>query len=517
MDKIDIRKDTYFDSVFLMAASARLARIEGLEQGHLVLATPQNLALLMGQGFDATTLQSLGPTDLVLALRAGQTATLEQASAMAADLLVARSAPGSDGDAPSPPVGLEGGLARLTDANLALISVPGEYAAFEARKALSRGLHVMIFSNNVPLEQEVALKRRAQELGLLVMGPDCGTAMIAGMPLGFANRIRPGCIGLVGASGTGLQEVSCQIHRLGSGVTHILGTGGHDLSSAVGAMTTLEGVKLLAQDPATRVLVVVSKPPAREVAERVVFSLARLDKPSVVCFLGQQSAESDLEDRGRLVHHAGSLTETAWLAHRLSTGDSITTTLPFHTLRMDELLLVKGMAPSQRNLWGLFTGGTLGGESLLILRTHLGRDRVRSNLSAPDATDADDGHTLLDLGDDVYTRDRPHPMIDPTPRCKQILQHGGNPRTALLLLDLVLGSGCHPDPAAAAADAIITARETNPGLVVVASITGTELDPQGLVAQQRTLEQAGVQVLPGNAAAASFAARLIQALEEARS
>jgi len=516
MDRIDIRKDTYFDSVFLMAASAQLARLEGLEQGHIVLATTQNLKLLMAQGFDPGPLEQLGPTDLVIALRATDESALGRAEARIAALLAAESGAAGAFDATGPrPVGLEGGLARLADANLALISVPGGYAAFEAHKALAHGLHVMVFSNNVPLEEEVALKEKAGELGLLVMGPDCGTAMIGGMPLGFANRVRRGSIGLVGASGTGLQEVACQIHQLGSGVTQILGTGGRDLNSAVGGRTTLAAVKLLAQDPTTRVLVVVSKPPAREVAERVLFSLARLEIPSVVCFLGEEADEPDEQHADVRVHRAGSLTEAAWLAHRLATGSSVTTTLPYQSVRLDESLLVKAMAPTQRHLYGLFTGGTLCGEALLILRSQLGADRVHSNLSPPAPGGA--GHTLLDLGDDIYTRGRPHPMIDPAPRCEQIVQQGTDPQTALLLLDVVLGHGCHPDPGGLTASAVTTARVQNPRLVVVASITGTDLDPQGLTSQQRALEDAGVQVLSGNAAAASFAARLIQALEEARS
>jgi FdrA protein len=510
MDRIEIRKDTYFDSVFLMAASAELGRVPDLQAGYLVLATPENRQLLEAEGFDPEPLARLGPTDLVIALRAPEDNVLDAAAARIEALLSAETAAATGPAAAERPVGLEGGLARLPDANLALISVPGEYAAYETRKALARGLHVMIFSNNVPLEEEVALKQRAGQLDLLVMGPDCGTALVAGKPLGFANRVRAGAIGLVGASGTGLQEVACLIHRLGSGVTHILGTGGRDLKAEVGGRTTLAALRMLAADPRAQVLVVVSKPPAREVAARVLEQLGRLDKPSVVCFLGQGPPE--LADGH--VHCTGSLSEAAWVAHCLATGQPVATTRPYDTVRPDESSAVRRLRPGQRWLHGLFTGGTLGGQALLLLRKELGADAVRSNLSPPDVEPDRESHTLLDLGDDRYTRGRPHPMIDPTPRCEKIVELGSRPETALLLLDLVLGHGCHPDPAAPAAEAVARAVERNPGLVVVASITGTDLDPQNFQRQEAVLERAGVQVLPSAAAAASFAGRVIQTISD---
>ena len=512
MDRIEIRKDTYFDSVFLMAASAELGRTPGLLSGYVVLATDQNRDLLAAQGFDPARLEGLGATDLVIALRADDETALEQAAARAGALLSTGARAVSSGSGEQRPVGLDGGLAALPDANLALISVPGEYAAFEAHKALTRGLHVMLFSNNVSLEDEVALKERASKLGLLVMGPDCGTALVGGLPLGFANRVRPGRLGLVGASGTGLQEVSCQLHRLGSGVTHILGTGGRDLKSAVGARTMLAAIQMLARDPETRALVVVSKPPAREVAERVLSTLAGLDKPSVVCFLGDAETDSGSEK----VHRAGSLAEAAWLAHCLASGKDPTSTFRHEPMRVDGPGLVARMAPQQRWLWGLFTGGTLGGEALSILRRNLGPERVRSNLAPPDPEPTGESHTVLDLGDDVYTRGRPHPMIDPTPRGERIVERGADPRTAVLLLDVVLGHGSHPDPGGAAAEAVAAARRANPGLVVLASITGTDQDPQGLDGQRAALERAGVQVLPSNAAAATIAVRLIEGIEKRR-
>jgi succinyl-CoA synthetase alpha subunit len=504
MDRIVIRKDTYVDSVFLMALSAELAKTPALEAGHVVLATPANRQLLEQQGFAAGSLHGLSPTDLVIALRAPSEATLAEAEQRTLSLLTAKTHAGAS--AAERPVGLTGGLAQLPDATLALISVPGQYAAFEAGRALDAGLHVMIFSDNVAVEDEASLKRRAGSLGLLVMGPDCGTALVSGKPLGFANRLRPGPIGLVGASGTGLQEVSCQIHRLGGGVSHMLGTGGRDLSAAVGGLTTLAAIDALAADPATSVLVVVSKPPAREVAAAVLDRLAALDKPSVVIFLGDAARP----ERGR-VRIARDLSEAARLACDLSSAGSPRGGQP-GAPTPDAASLARALSPTQRHVRGLFCGGTLAAEALLLLRGRIGA--VSSNLDHGVPTPTEAGHSIIDLGDDEFTRGRPHPMIDPTLRAEHIVRRGGDRTTAVLLLDLVLGAGSHADPAGCTTPAIAEARSRNPGLVVICSITGTDLDRQGLAGQQAALLQAGAVVAPSNVAGARLAAGVIEKQSE---
>ena len=510
MDRLLIHKDTYHDSVFLMAVSAQLAAEPGLTAAHVVLGTPANLVLLAEQGFDPRALDGAGPTDLIIALRCDEGAgdeVLDQA-AERVQLLLSATRGASAGQGVAAPVGLAGGLEQLPGANLALISVPGQYAAHEAHRALEQGLNVMIFSDNVEPAEELALKQRARELGLLCMGPDCGTALVGGIPLAFANRVASGAVGLVGASGTGLQEVSCQIHQLGGGVTHILGTGGRDLAADVGAVTTLDALKLLAADPQTEVVVVVSKPPAREVADKVVARLAGLGKPSVVIFLGEaRQAQAP-------VHVARTLSEAAWLAVALARG------MQPEPIPEPDLGPVRALArqlrPGQRLVHGLFCGGTLAAEAVLLLR-QAGLE-LESNLDAGHELPTEQGHTVVDLGDDRFTRGRPHPMIDPEQRNEYIVRLGGDPRTAALLLDLVLGTGSHPDPAGAAAAAIAEARQLNPTLVVLASITGTDLDAQGLAAQRQTLEQAGARVQAGNAAASMEAAALaLAAAEEVKS
>jgi len=283
VDRLVVRHDAYFDSVFLMSVSADLAEVDGLQVGQVVLATPANKDLLRNQGFDAEVIDSLGPTDLVAALRATTDGVLDAAEARFGELLSRRSTSSHTSESAERPIGLDGALRDQPGSNLAVISVPGAYAAYEVRKALHAGLHVMLFSDNVSVEDEIALKDEALRRGLLMMGPDCGTAMIQGAMLGFANAVRRGPVGIVGASGTGTQEVACLVHRFGSGITHAIGTGGRDLSEAVGARTTLFAIDALAADPDTQVIVVVSKPPAGVVASRVLDRLSQIsDRKSVV-------------------------------------------------------------------------------------------------------------------------------------------------------------------------------------------------------------------------------------------
>jgi FdrA protein len=345
----------------------------------------------------------------------------------------------------------------LPEANLALISVPGEFAAHEARKALDAGLSALVFSSGVPLEEERALKRMANEKGLLLMGPDCGTALLAGVPLAFANAVPRGDIGIVSASGTGLQEVSCLVSRLGAGVSHGIGVGGRDLDERVGALGTLAAIDALERDAGTKVIVLLSKPPAPRAAEAVLERLARCAKRSVVCFLG-------LEKPG--------LARTLHEAAEMATGKKI-------ECAEKEIRHVLGRVEA------LYCGGTLCSEAELIFR--------RRGLH---------GHRVVDLGDDRYTRARPHPMIDPELRNEHVARALADPEVGVLLVDIVLGYGAHPDPAG------VLLKENLSSKAVVASVVGTDRDPQVRSHQVERLNAAGVLVAPSNALAAEWAASL---------
>src|SRR5438067_3636104 len=293
----------YKDSVALMQVGAALRKRPGVVEASCIMATPANLAQL--QHAELSVDADVHPSDLLVVVR-GEAQACDDAIDTAQTLLQGggSEAPAErSGDFSLPLTSIAAGVEQSSDADLALISVPGDYAAAETMKALSLGLHVMLFSDNVAIEQERTIKRYASTRGLLVMGPDCGTAIINGIPLGFANVVRRGPIGLVAASGTGLQEVTCRIHNLGSGVSQAIGTGGRDLRDEIGGLTMLHALHALAVDDATRVVVLISKPPSPVIASRILDVAAASSKPTVVHFLG---APADAITRAGL-HPAQSL------------------------------------------------------------------------------------------------------------------------------------------------------------------------------------------------------------------
>jgi succinyl-CoA synthetase alpha subunit len=373
----------------------------------------------------------------------------------------------------------------------------------------------MLFSDNVPLEQEIDLKRMAKERGLLMMGPDAGTAIINGKPLCFANVVRQGDIGLVGASGTGLQEVSVAIHKEGAGVSQAIGTGGRDLKNdEVGGTMMLMGIEALKNDDATSVITVISKPPSNSVAEKVISALKETGKPCVVHFIGLAARESEGN-----VHFAGNLEETAGMSVALSRGEKYTPrTFTISDSEVERIVEAesRGMAGEQQFLRGLFTGGTLADEALILLHGTIGdvfSNNQEEKYQLPDPHTSQ-GHTIVDLGEDQFTVGRPHPMIDPSTRTDRIEREMEDPEMAVLLLDVVIGYGSGDDPAGAMTEHIRRAKEAAASrggyLSVIASVTGTEQDPQRLDAQRRTLEDAGCVVMPSNYQAAMLAKRILE-------
>ena len=394
------------------------------------------------------------------------------------------------------------------EARWVLISVPGRYAAGVAREAISLGRHVFLYSDNVSIEDEIDLKQTASKRGLIVMGPDCGTAIVNGIGLGFANQVRRGSIGLVGASGTGLQLVTARIDQLGGGITHALGTGGRDLSEAVGGLTACQAIDLLARDPDTRVIVVVSKPPAAQVVEGLLRTLRACGKPVVVNFIGYRPTDDDYEN----VYCVQTLDAAAELAVELAALEE----------DVSSAVMDHGFGPGQRYLRGLFSGGTLAYEAQLILREYLpvvyANAPLDKRLMLEKATHSVE-NTIVDLGEDEFTVGRLHPMMDNDLRIKRLAQEAADREVAVILLDVVLGHGAHPDPAAELAPAIeqaqFRAREAGRLLEIITVVVGTEDDPQNLRAQVEQLEEAGAIVELSNEAAVRRAGRLVQRLNRA--
>jgi succinyl-CoA synthetase alpha subunit len=490
----------YRDSVSLMQLSAALAKLPGVEQASAIMATPANLELLREARLLNGDKLAASPNDLLLALRGKSAAALQAALAHAVAALDKPAAtPLSGGLKREPLRSLQMALGEAPKANLALISVPGDYAAAEAMKALRLGLNVMLFSDNVSGADEVALKRYARKRGLLVMGPDCGTAIIDGVPLGFANAVRRGAIGVVGASGTGTQQVTCLVHRAGAGISHAIGTGGHDLSEEVGGVTMLAGLEKLAQDADTKVIVLISKPPAPAVAKVILAKASRAGKPVVVNFIGAQIDEPK-------VHSAHTLEEAAAAAVALSRGVK-----PSYRSPAIKAPRIK-FKPSQRYIRGLFSGGTFCYEASALIGDAWSNAPLDPKRRLKDVWKSRE-NTLIDLGDDVFTRGRPHPMIDHRLRNERLLVEAADPEVAVILMDVVLGYGAHPDPAGEMAPAIRKAheiaRKQRRALAVVGFVCGTDEDPQGLARQEAALREAGMLLESSNARAALLAARLV--------
>jgi FdrA protein len=500
-------RNLYRDSVSLMQLSAKLGALAGMRQASAIMATPGNLALLQEAGLALGDVEA-GANDLLIVLE-GEEAALDAALETAEAELTRSPTRQQGGQRQLPPRSLEMGLAELPTANLALISTPGDYAAAEAMKALRLGLNVMLFSDNVALEDEIALKSYARDHQLLVMGPDCGTAIIGGVPLGFANVVRRGEIGAIAASGTGLQQVTCLIDRWGGGVSQAIGTGGHDLHARVGGITMLQGLEALAADPATSVIVLISKPPHLEVAKAVLDVASRPGKPIVVNFLG---ADPDTVRRPN-VHPVRTLEDAARLAVALAGGGTDAETA---TAQTDGGPQIPQLSPNQKYIRGLYSGGTFCYEALLLLTEAFGGIASNTPLE-PEQMLADvwrsERHTVIDLGDDAFTRGRPHPMIDQTLRKERILKEAADPEVAVILFDVVLGYGAHPDPAPELAEALERARAlaTAGGrqLALVGSVCGTAGDPQGLARQEEVLRAAGVLLAESNAQAVRLSATIV--------
>jgi FdrA protein len=505
--KVEIRSGAYYDSVVLMQLQRSLADLAGIFDAGVVMGTDANKDVLTQSDLLTPEVQSAGADDLVIVVRAENDADAQAALGRVDELLTARRAKGTD--EAYQPKSLESAADSLPDAQWVLVSVAGRYAAGVSREALRLGKHVFLFSDNVSVEDEVALKQAAAEKGLLVMGPDCGTAIVNGVGLGFANRVRRGPIGMVAASGTGLQQVSCRIHQLGSGMTHALGTGGRDLSEAVGAITARQGLDLFTRDPETKVIVLVSKPPSPKVADELLQAARAAAKPVVVDFIGYSPPAKQMGN----LHFVRTFDEAAALAVKLAAE-------PPADEPASELD-VSRFASGQRYLRGLFSGGTLAYEALLILQDYLpvvysnapikkGQNVLKNSMVSQE-------HTIVDLGEDEFTVGRLHPMMDNDLRIRRLHQEANDPDVAVILLDVVLGYGAHADPASELGPAIAKvraeAKQAGRRLEVVAVVVGTDEDPQDMQRQIEQLRSAGARVETSNDVAVRYVGQLVQALD----
>lgn len=494
-----IEKNSYHDSIVLMLLTNHLKEIAGVNNVQVMMGTPANKDIFKTGGLATPELDQATPNDMVVVVDVDDEALIDKVVAESKNYLEEQSQAKEDEGTTERVRTWDKALEVGKDAPLALISIPGVYAAPEIERALDAGKHVFCFSDNVSIEDEARLKKLAHEKGLLLMGPDCGTGVANGIPLAFANRTRRGEIGIVGASGTGIQEVATTIHKLGGGVTNAIGTGGRDLKAAVDGTTLKDGVALLDQDPSVKVIVVISKPPAKEVRDSVMDLLRAAHKPVVVVFMGERP---DHHEEG--LYQAYTLEETAHLAVDLLNGQQPTAVA--EELPVPDVKLAEG----QKNIKAYYSGGTLAYEAATMINDTVG---LNAESGVDGAILNQDGYEVLDLGDDVYTQGRPHPMIDATVRKQMMTDAGQDPETAVILIDDVLGYGTHDDMAGELAPTIkkviADAKAQGRELPVVATIVGTDLDIQDCAGQKKTLEEAGAVVCQSNAQAVKVALALI--------
>ena len=279
MKKVVVKKNRYVDSVSLMGVSERVTAMQGIENAEAQMATCANQDVLKMLGYALP--ESVTPNDLVIAITAEDEGSYNAALKLAEDIIDHKNVDNDKNYSDISQIDPE-----EDPYDLCQISLPGEYAAAEAKKALAKGMDLFIFSDNVSLEEELELKMLGQSLGKLVMGPDAGVALIGGVALAAGSIIRSGPIGIVAASGSGAQEVGCIIEKCGLGVSNLIGTGGRDLYPQIGGITMIEGIKRMEADPNTKVIVLVSKLADLGVMDKVLSVADNCTKPVVVVFLG---------------------------------------------------------------------------------------------------------------------------------------------------------------------------------------------------------------------------------------
>ncbi|MDX9720802.1 MAG: acyl-CoA synthetase FdrA [Myxococcota bacterium] len=510
--RTSIIEGRYLDSVLLMSLAAQLKSRDGVADASAMMGTDANKAVLRETKMLDALGEAAGPSDLIVAIMVEDEALAAEVFATLPALLEPPKQARGTSTAELAARTLDEAKQRLPEASLVVISIPGVFVKHEALRALDLGLHPFIFSDNVSVEDEIELKTIGRERGLLVMGPDCGTSILNGMAIGFANVVSRGAVGIVGASGTGIQELSCLLDHAGVGVHQAIGVGGRDLSQRVGGLSMRQGIALLAADPKVSVLALVSKPPHPEVARQVLLEAKACGKPVMVCFLGGDPKIA--QELG--LHFAPRLDFAAQICTALVRGEPVPTqpdSLSSEYLEKASELAHK-MPSGRKLIRALYSGGTLCDEAIQVA-DKLGLEGVRSNLASegPHALSEpgkSEGNCFLDLGDDYFTRGRPHPMIDFASRRERIAVEAAQPDCAVILLDVVLGYGSHADPAGELVAAISALPEGGP--VLVASITGTHADPQNYGQQRARLQAAGVHVLPNNASAAAFATAIVKEL-----
>ena len=503
MKKVVVKKNRYVDSVSLMGVSERVTAMQGIENAEAQMATCANRDVLKMLGYELP--EQVSPNDLLIAITAEDEGSYAAALQMAEDIIDRKNTDSDRHYSDISEIDME------EDAyDLCQISLPGEYVAAEAKKALEKGMDLFIFSDNVSLEEELELKQLGMSLGRLVMGPDAGVALIDGVALAAGSIIRKGPIGIVAASGSGAQEVGCIIEKCGMGVSNIIGTGGRDLYPQIGGITMLEGIRRMEADPETTVIVLVSKLADLGVMDRVLTVADNCKKPVVALFLG---SDETLFANHR-VHGTFSLEAAALKAVALAGGD--VSGFDYTQAELETIVssCIAKLNPQQKYFRGLYCGGTFTEEALQYFAAHNKNVMLYSNLKNAYSTGLEDsglsrGHTILDLGAEDFTAKAPHPVFDPGLRLKRLCQELEDPQVAVVLLDFITGPGVADDPITAFAQECAK----HPDIIFISNICGSLEDPQNVEEKLKLLEKAGVIVTKSNYQSTRLASALMNALE----
>lgn len=504
-----LQKDTYIDSLASLFTMSVLMDCEGVEGSYAGMATSANKQTMEELGLADDVVRTAGENDFVVAVRAASREAFEAAMSK-----TKTNEPEAACQKPAFNT-VDEALRANPKANICTIAVPGEYACEVTKQALHQGLHCIVFSSNVPLEQEREMKELAREKGLLCMGPDCGVANINGAAFVLSSINNRGPFGICGASGCGIQHVAAFLHEAGSGVSQTIGTGGNDLKEQVGGISMLMGIDALENDPATEYIVLISRKPADSVLQTLAARIRKCNKPVVACFMGAD--RKVVEDAGAL--WANDLDSCAQQALSL-----IGKQIEFDS---DETLMamaqsaVKGMSAQQKYVRGVYCGGTYCDEVMQTMQPVIGGIHSNCPLS-PELQLADScisvGNTVVDSGEEEFTCGRPHPTLEPSMRLPLIAKEGEDPETAVILLDFILTPPEHIDPAGVTLQvltkAVEGARARGGKLAVVCSVLGTDADLQNVSQQRQKLRDAGVYVCRSNRQAGQLAAKIIQLKKE---
>ena len=507
-----ILKNCYYDSVFLMRLARKLSEKDNVGNVSIGMGTPLNKDTIIDLGLNTDDLEKAGPNDLIIAIKATDERVCENAKEEFFTLVNERDTSALKNAFRT----IAGAKSAVSDANLAVISVAGEYAATEAKRALQNDMNVFMFSDNVPLEDEVELKKLALSKNKFMMGPGCGLSFINGVAIGLCSMVNRGDIGLAGASGSGIQEVMILVHRNGFGISHAIGTGGRDMSDEVGGISMIQSIRALEADERTRVIALISKPPAKSALITVIDEIKKCSKPVVVHFLNGDN--KFLKENGIL--YSESFDNTAKMVMELSCGHEVKLKKVFDS-DIDVLSEVKKFSPSQKYIRAILCGGSLADEMQIICNSK--NRKIYSNVAFDSELLLDDPYTsientVIDIGDEVFTKGRAHVAIDPTARVNRFIKEARDPETAVIYLDFLLGYALHTDPASIMAEVIIEekTRAASEGrhLCVIATICGSDMDPQNFSKQAQILKDAGVILADTNKVAVELAINITDCLEE---